>query len=219
MGHLLLIGADSSIGQSVAEAFLEDEWQVWAVGRHAERFAEGVQWAHTVSDVADFDQMAQTAQALQTYLAAHGDLRVDALVYAVGDITAQKIHEMDANAWHRILNANLTGAFVATRVFSPLFSPEPHLFYLGALSEKLILPGLSAYATAKAGLEVFAQVVAKEQPRWKVTTVRPGAVATRFWERVPFRMPPKALQPEEIALRILEAYYNEHKGALDLIPE
>ncbi len=219
MGYLLLIGADSSIGQSIAKAFLEDEWQVWAVGRHAERFDEGVQWAHTVSDVADFEQMAQAARELQTYLASQGDLKVDALIYAVGDITAQKTHEMSLDTWHRILNANLTGAFVATRVFSSLFGHEPHLFYIGALSEKLILPGLSAYATAKAGLEVFAQVVAKEQPRWKVTVVRPGTVATRFWERVPFRMPPKALKPEDVALRILEAYYNEHKGALDLIPE
>ncbi len=219
MGHLLLIGADSSIGQSVAKAFSEDEWEVWAIGRHAERFAEGVQWAHTVSDVADFAQMTQAVQSLEAHLQSLGGRSVDALVYAVGDITAQKTHEMSIDAWQRILNANLTGAFVATRVFSPLFSPEPHLFYIGALSEKLILPGLSAYATAKAGLEVFAQVVAKENPRWKVTVVRPGAVATRFWERVPFRMPPKTLQPDEVALRILEAYYNEQKGTLDLIPE
>lgn len=219
MGHLLLIGADSSIGQSVAKAFLEDEWEVWAIGRHAERFAAGVQWAHTVSDVADFAQMTQAAQSLEARLQSLGGRSVDALVYAVGDITAQKTHEMSIDAWQRILNANLTGAFVATRVFSPLFSPEPHLFYIGALSEKLILPGLSAYATAKAGLEVFAQALAKEQPRWKVSVVRPGAVATRFWERVPFRMPPKTLQPDEVALRILEAYYNEQKGTLDLIPE
>jgi len=219
MGHLLLIGADSTIGQSVAKAFMEDEWEVWAVGRHAERFVSGIQWAHSVSDVADEAQMQQAAQALQTHLQAHGDRQVDALVYTVGDIAAQKVAEMPIEAWRRILDANLTGAFVATRTFSPLFSPEPHLFYIGAISEKLILPGLSAYATAKAGLETFAQTLAKEQPRWKITVVRPGAVATRFWERVPFRMPPKTLQPEEVALRILEAYYNEQKGTLDILPE
>ncbi|MFN3690593.1 MAG: SDR family NAD(P)-dependent oxidoreductase [Fimbriimonadales bacterium] len=218
MGHLLLIGADSSIGQSVAKAFIEDEWEVWAIGRRAERFTEGVRWAYTVDNAADEAQMTQAAQSLQAHLATQGDLQVDALVYTVGDITAQKTHEMSLEAWRRIIDANLTGAFVATRVFSPMFRPEPHLFYLGALSEKLILPGLSAYATAKAGLEVFAQVVAKEQPRWKVTVVRPGAVATRFWERVPFRMPPKSLQPDEVALRVLEAYYNEQRGTLDLIP-
>lgn len=65
-------------------------------------------------------------------------------MYAVGDITAQKVAEMPLEAWRRILDANLTGAYVATRAFSPLFSPEPHLFYIGAISEKLILPGLSA---------------------------------------------------------------------------
>ncbi|GIV05674.1 MAG: hypothetical protein KatS3mg016_1249 [Fimbriimonadales bacterium] len=219
MGHLLLIGADSSIGQSVAKAFIEDEWEVWAIGRHTERFVSSVPWAHRVDDVADFAQMEQAAQSLESHLQALGGRSVDALVYAVGDITAQKVHEMDIGAWQRILNANLTGAFAATRVFSRFFSPEPHLFYIGALSEKLILPGLSAYATAKAGLEVFAQVVAKEQPRWKVSVVRPGAVATRFWERVPFRMPPKTLSPDDVALRILEAYYNEQRGNLDLIPE
>jgi len=32
-------------------------------------------------------------------------------------------------------------------------------------------------------------------------------------------MPPKALQPEDVTLRILEAYYNEQKGTLDIIPE
>ncbi|MCS7190091.1 MAG: SDR family NAD(P)-dependent oxidoreductase [Fimbriimonadales bacterium] len=219
MGHLLLIGADSSIGQSVAKAFLEDEWEVWAVGRHPERFTPGVQWSHTVHDVADEAQMVQAAQALQAHLQSLGERQVDAMVYTVGDITAQKTTEMPLEAWRRILDANLTGAFVATRAFSPLFSPEPHLFYIGALSEKLILPGLSAYATAKAGLEVFAQVLTKEQPRWKISVVRPGAVATRFWERVPFRMPPKTLSPDDVALRILEAYYNEQKGNLDLIPE
>lgn len=219
MGHLLLIGADSSIGLSVAKAFIEDEWEVWAVGRHTERFAPGVQWTHKVDDVADFAQMEQAGQSLERHLQSLGGRSVDVLVYAVGDITAQKVHEMDIVAWQRILNANLTGAFVATRIFSRFFSPEPHLFYIGALSEKLILPGLGAYATAKAGLEVFAQVVAKEQPRWKVSVVRPGAVMTRFWERVPFRVPPKTLQPDDVALRILEAYYNEQRGALDLIPE
>jgi NAD(P)-dependent dehydrogenase (short-subunit alcohol dehydrogenase family) len=219
MGQLLLIGADSTIGQAVARAFLEDEWQVLAIGRHRARFASGVQWVYTVDDVADASQLMQAAQALEAYLQSLGGRLIDVLVYTVGDIAVQKVHEMPFEAWQRVLNANLTGAFVATRVFSRLLSAEPHLFYLGALSEKLILPGLSAYATAKAGLEIWAQVLAKEQPRWKVTVVRPSAVATRFWERVPFRLPAKVLQPEDVALRILEAYYSESKPVLDITPE
>lgn len=219
MGHLLLIGADSTIGQSVAKAFKEDEWEVWAIGRHPERFSTDTDWHYGVPDVADPSAMAGAFTALKSHLESLGGRSVDALVYTVGDITAQKVTEMPPEVWHRILNANLTGAYLATHTFAPLFSAEPHLFYIGALTERLILPGLSAYAVAKGGLETFAQVLAKENPRWKITVVRPGAVATRFWERVPFRMPPKTLDPETVALRILEAYYNEQKGNLDLIPE
>jgi hypothetical protein len=47
---------------------MEDEWEVWAIGRHAERFAPGVQWAHTVSNVADEAEMQAAAQALQAHL-------------------------------------------------------------------------------------------------------------------------------------------------------
>jgi NAD(P)-dependent dehydrogenase (short-subunit alcohol dehydrogenase family) len=219
MGQLLLVGADSTIGQAVAKAFLEDDWRVCAIGRHQERFTDGVQWVYTVDDVVDISQMMQAAQALEAYLQSLGGHSIDVMVYTVGDIAVQKVHEMPLETWQRVLNANLTGAFVATQAFSRLLSAEPHLFYLGALSEKLILPGLSAYATAKAGLEIWAQVLAKEQPRWKVTVVRPAAVATRFWERVPFRMPAKVLQPEDVALRILETYYSEPKSVLDIVPE
>ncbi len=218
MGTLLLIGADSSIGQNVAKAFIEDEWQVFAIGRHPERFANGVHFAHAITDVSDPVSLEQARDALQNYLQSSGNPPIEVVVYTVGDILARKVTEMSPEEWLRILNANLTGAFLATRVFAPLFSAEPHLFYVGALTEKLILPGLSAYATAKAGLEVFAQVLAKENPRWRVTVVRPAAVATRFWERVPFRLPPNALNPEIVALRILEAYYNEQKGTLDILP-
>ncbi len=219
MGNLLLIGADGTIGHSVAQAFLEDGWQVWAIGRNPERFHPGVQWSARITDVSNAAEIAQTFEALQAYRQAVGEPPVEAFVYAVGDIVAQKATAIQPADWNRVLNANLTGVYLTTMQFAPLFSAAPHLFYIGALSERLILPGLSAYAAAKAGLEQFVQVLMRENPLWKITLVRPGAVATRFWERVSFRLPPKALQPDDVALRILEAYYNEQKGTLDLIPE
>ncbi len=218
MGTLLLIGADSTIGQNVAKAFIEDEWQVFAIGRHPERFANGVHFAHAISDVSDPNSLTQARDALHNFLQSSGNPPIEVVVYTVGDILARKVTEMSPEEWLRILNANLTGAFLSTHLFAPLFSAEPYLFYVGALTEKLILPGLSAYASAKAGLEVFTQVLAKENPRWRITIVRPAAVATRFWERVPFRLPPNALDAETVALRILEAYYNEQKGTLDILP-
>lgn len=218
MGTALIIGADSTIGQSVTKAFIEDEWHVYAIGRHPERFANGVHFQHALSDVGDADAVNQACEMLRTYLDRNQNPPIDVMVYTVGDIITRKVVEMDAATLRRILDANLTGACLTTAIFAPLFSAEASLFYIGALTEKLVLPGLSAYACAKAGLETFAQVLAKENPRWRVTVVRPAAVATRFWERVPFRMPANALDADSVALRILEAYYNEHRGNLDILP-
>jgi NAD(P)-dependent dehydrogenase (short-subunit alcohol dehydrogenase family) len=93
---------------------------------------------------------------------------------------------------------------------------DAHLFYLGAISERLRLPGLSAYAAAKAGLEAFADTLRKEERRRRVTVVRPAAVATSLWDKVPMRLPAHALTPEELASRVLQAYREGHKGTLDV---
>lgn len=78
------------------------------------------------------------------------------------------------------------------------------------------IPGLAAYAAAKAGLEALAETLRKEARKRKVTVVRPGAVATTFWNKVPFRMPAHAMAPEDVAAAILSAYETQHSGKLDL---
>jgi NAD(P)-dependent dehydrogenase (short-subunit alcohol dehydrogenase family) len=137
-------------------------------------------------------------------------------VYAAGDITSQNTEEMSLQTWQRILDANLGGAYMTTRASLPLLAKDAHLFYIGAIHERLRLPGLSAYAAAKAGLEAFAEVVRKET-RLKVSVLRPAAVDTGFWQKVPFKLPPKHLQPDDVALRLLQAYQNGETGTLDLV--
>ena len=98
----------------------------------------------------------------------------------------------------------------------PLLTADAPLVFLGAVSERLRLPGLSAYVAAKAGLEAFAEVLRKEERKRRVILVRPGAVNTAFWQKVPFRMPANALSPEEVAERVVAAVENGREGTLDL---
>ena len=88
--------------------------------------------------------------------------------------------------------------------------------FLGAVSERMRLPGLSAYAAAKAGLEAFAEALRKEERKRRVIVVRPGAVNTEFWQKVPFKMPGSALSPEAVAEKVVEAVNAGHQGVLDL---
>jgi NAD(P)-dependent dehydrogenase (short-subunit alcohol dehydrogenase family) len=137
--------------------------------------------------------------------------------YAAGDISSEKISEMAPKDWQRIINANLNGAFFAIHHFLPLLNETAHIFFIGAMSERLRLPGLSAYAASKAGLEAFAESLGKEERKKRITIVRPGAVATPFWDKVPLRLPKDAAPAEKVAEKIYEAYLSEHKGYLDLV--
>jgi len=89
------------------------------------------------------------------------------------------------------------------------------MVFLGAVHERLRLPGLSAYAAAKAGLEVFVEILRKET-RHKTLIIRPGAVNTALWSKVPFSLPKTALQPEALAEKIYSAIIEGKEGVLDL---
>jgi NAD(P)-dependent dehydrogenase (short-subunit alcohol dehydrogenase family) len=123
---------------------------------------------------------------------------------------------MTPDAWQRILAANLTGAYLATHYSLPLLAEQAHLVYIGAYSEKLRLPGLTAYAAAKAGLEAFVAALAKEQRKLRVTIVRPGAVDTPLWSKMPARLPKSAMTPAALAEKIVEAYLAGTGGVLDV---
>jgi hypothetical protein len=46
--------------------------------------------------------------------------------------------------------------------------------------------------------------------------VRPAAVDTPLWDKVPFKLPAGAISPDEAAEKILSAYREGHRGVLDL---
>jgi NAD(P)-dependent dehydrogenase (short-subunit alcohol dehydrogenase family) len=210
MKTAMIWGAHGGIGRALLPRLHQDGWTVVAMARQADRLRDAAAYAFD----ADLSNPSSVQQAV---LAAAQEVEaVDLWVYAAGDITAATVSAMTPEVWRRILDANLTGAFLATHYSLPLLAPDAHLFFLGAISERMRLPGLSAYAAAKAGLEAFAEALRKEQRQQKVTVVRPAAVNTPLWSKVPFKLPPGAMAAEAVAERILAAYAEGHRGTLDL---
>jgi short-subunit dehydrogenase len=60
------------------------------------------------------------------------------------------------------------------------------------------------------------EALRKEERKRRVILMRPGAVSTDFWEKVPFRMPANALSAQDVADKILDAYRNADSGVIDL---
>jgi NAD(P)-dependent dehydrogenase (short-subunit alcohol dehydrogenase family) len=210
MKTALIWGASGGIGRAVAGLLDREQWTVMGISRHPRDLRDLTPHAFE-ADVSDPAQIEGAVNRVRRIAP-----EVDLWLYAVGFITSTKLPEMEPDLWRRVLNANLTGAFLATRASLPILAPKAHLFYLGAQDARLRLPGLTAYAASKAALEAFTDSLAKEQRRRRVTLVRPQAVDTDFWDLVPFNKPSGAMAPEALADRILEAYNDGHKGRLDL---
>lgn len=210
MKTAMVLGASGGIGRALVKALTHEGWTVLAVARHPDDLA--VLTPHVIEADLASPHAVQTAITM----ASQEITEIDLWIYAAGDITATKVGEMGPEDWRRILDANLTGAYLATHYSLPLLAADAHLIFLGAISERLRLPGLAAYATAKAGLEAFAEALGKEERRRRVTVVRPAAVDTPLWEKVPMRLPKSALTPEAAAQEILKAHQQGHKGTLDL---
>jgi NAD(P)-dependent dehydrogenase (short-subunit alcohol dehydrogenase family) len=206
----LVWGATGGIGRAITQRLTAAGWQVVGFSRQPDELDEIA--AHPLeADMAD-PFSVQRAVTAASQEAGEASL----FVYAAGDIASEPAGKMTPDAWRRILDANLSGAFFAVHYSLPLLTGDAPLVFLGAVSERLRLPGLSAYVAAKAGLEAFAEVLRKEERKRRVILVRPGAVNTAFWQKVPFRMPANALSPDQVAERIVSAIANGHNGILDL---
>jgi len=210
MKTAMVWGASGGIGTALVKHLVDSGWEVLSVARDAGAVTALTSYA-VEADVADAEDVRQAVEQARGMV---GD--VSLWIYAVGDNLSAKIDEMSVEDWRRILDANLNGAFAAAHYSLPLLAADAHMVFLGAVSERLRLPGLSAYAASKAGLEAFGDVLRKEQRGRRVTVVRPKAVETGLWDKVPFSVPRGALKPEDVAERVLLAYEEGHEGALTL---
>lgn len=209
MATALVWGSTGGIGEATASALLEQGHSVIGVSRSGQ-LPERDGYIALEADFADNFSVRQAVMGA----AQHSD-GVDLMVYAAGDIHSAKVGDLHELDWRRILDANLTGVYLTTHHSLPLLTPDATIIFLGAIHERLRLPGLSAYAAAKAGLEAFADALTKEERKRKILVVRPGAVATPLWDKVPLRLPKDASQADALAHRVLTAWTDRQTGILD----
>ncbi|WP_420644620.1 SDR family NAD(P)-dependent oxidoreductase [Candidatus Leptofilum sp.] len=207
----MIWGVNGGIGHAIATELRQNGWAVVGICRQPEETNGLTDYAFAADVSREFDvQTAVHATSLEVD-------QIDLWAYAVGDIETTPVAVLNTESWQRQIDANLTGPFLATKHSLPLLAKDAHLIYLGAVSERLKLPKFSAYVAAKAGLEAFVASLQKELRGKKITLVRPGAVATPFWDKLPLRLPKDAAPPEKVAKRILSAYEEGHSGQLDLV--
>jgi 3-oxoacyl-[acyl-carrier protein] reductase len=173
---LLLTGAGGGIGRAVDALFRAAGGQV--VGLDLSPGTDVV-----ACDVGD---EAQVEAAVGQVMARHG--RIDAVVHAAGIVGAGPLVETRLEDWRRVIDANLTSAFLIARATAgPLRDSRGGLVLLGSTNGRNGGGALSgaAYAASKAALHNLARYLAKEwAPHVRVNAIAPGPVRTAMLDRL-----------------------------------
>ena len=108
--------------------------------------------------------------------------RFDYLVNNAGTGLSKPFAQTTEQEFDTLMNAHLKGVYFLTQALLPLINDGGRIINISSGLARFTVPGSSAYAMMKGGIEVFTRYLAKELGARGITanTVAPGAIATDF---------------------------------------
>ena len=214
---VLVVGASSGIGRSIALHFAREGANVMASARRQDRLEDlQGELAQENIDIGISIADASNASAMEELVARTVEQfeKIDILVYASGTNTLDRaMGKLSVRTWDDVICVNLNGAYYATRAVLPAMRVRKggHLIYIASISG--LVPDLSgaAYQASKRGMLGMAHAIRVEEKENGIRTcvICPGLVDTEILEKRPVKPPPemlaKALQAEDVAEAVLFA--------------
>ncbi|RWQ62105.1 SDR family oxidoreductase [Mesorhizobium sp.] len=183
----IVTGASSGIGRATAKLFAEQGAKVVVAARRQ----------------AELDALvAEIEEADGTAIALAGDIRDEAYANALVDLAVDRlggldiafnnagsvgqmgpVPDMSLATWHETIDINLTGAFIGAKYQVPALLERGGgslIFTSSFVGRTAGMPGMAAYAAAKAGLIGLTQVLAAEYGAQglRVNALLPGGTDT-----------------------------------------
>jgi 3-oxoacyl-[acyl-carrier protein] reductase len=121
----------------------------------------------------------QVKPAIDKTVAALG--RLDVFVNNAGTAIPKKFEDTTIEELDRVIDINLRGAFVATQAALKHMNEGGRIILIGScVGERMMTPGLVAYAATKGAIKMFAQGLAREVGDRGVTVnnIQPGPIDT-----------------------------------------
>ena len=180
---ILVTGGTGALGTVVTERLLQDGHRVaptWMVDSEASPFADKV-GASLVPVRADVTDPGSIQEALSQARSRLGP--VDGLVHLVGAWAGgAATHHHSLEDWNRMLEINLTSAFLCCRAVLPemIERGRGRIVLVSSRTARIDRSGQVGYAVAKAGLEILAETISEETRTYNVTAnvVAPSTMDT-----------------------------------------
>lgn len=185
----IITGASAGIGQSIAAAYAAEGAKVVLAARNSERLmavADTIKQAGgtALAVATDVTSESDVANLFQQTIAAFGHVAV--LVNNAGVTASAPPDELSLEDWRKVLDVNLTGAFLCSREALRAMKPQRtgRILNIGSVSAKVPRFNAAAYATSKFGLEGLTRSLALDAREFgiAVSILHPGNTQSELWQ-------------------------------------
>ncbi|PPK88040.1 NAD(P)-dependent dehydrogenase (short-subunit alcohol dehydrogenase family) [Neolewinella xylanilytica] len=190
---VIISGAGQGIGRATAIYLAERGHRVALLerdeeaGREALAACEARGEAHFVAT--DVAEEASVKQAIGEVVDRWG--RLDGLVNNAGFAINKPIEVLSLDEWNRVIDTNLTGAFLCTKHAAPhLRSRRGAIVNLSSTRRKMSEPDTEAYSASKGGIFALTHALAMSLgPDVRVNSISPGWIDVTPWQKESEREP------------------------------
>jgi len=184
---VVVTGGSRGIGLDLARNFLAQGARVVICGRKETNLAAAQEALgpseHLLAVAAHVAREQDVENLFDRAVDRFGGL--DVLVNNVGmNLLTASVTDTDLAVWNKIIEGNLTGAFLCSRKAARLMRERKQgkIVNISSLAGTRAVPGMGIYGIAKAGIEMLTKVLASELAgaSIQVNAVAPGMVRTDF---------------------------------------
>ena len=170
--NILIIGLNSELAQNTISELKNRDWNIYATSRQVDMMDDKIrQFDLDVINELNFIHLKEKFK----------DLTFDVILNFAGIAIAGAVEELDEMALRKQFEVNFFGLLRIIKYFSQNLSKEGRLINVSSMASYGIFPFLSPYCASKASADILLNTFSVEN-NIKTVSIRPGAVATKFWE-------------------------------------
>ncbi len=183
---VVITGASKGIGRRLAIEFAKEKANVVINYFHSESSAKKLKKeidtynSNCILVKADVTKESDVSHLYNKTLECYG--KIDVLIINAGICDDNFIQKMSVEQWQRVIDVNLTGAFLCSNYFSKAMIQQNSgkIIIISSLKGQEGCSKQINYSTSKAGLMGFAKALAKDLGRYNISVnvVCPGFITT-----------------------------------------
>ncbi|MBR2069133.1 MAG: SDR family NAD(P)-dependent oxidoreductase [Candidatus Gastranaerophilales bacterium] len=171
--NILVIASTSELAQRTITELKNQGYNIYTTSRHAAGVMEEgvIEYKLNVADEYDFIHLKEKLSSVQ----------FDTIINFAGIAIAGAVDELSEIELKKQLDVNLFGLLRIIKYLCPNLAKEGKLINVSSMASYGIFPFLSPYCISKASADILLNTYSIETGI-KTVSIRPGAVATKFWE-------------------------------------